>query len=512
MLKTSKYLSSSLVLKLNTSFGALTSSAIAFQIRPWEVDCVDSINLMDSSGSPVYIFLNTFSTSRALPKKNILSSEPWLDDRGRQCYEALFLARLLVDSGFSDTEQKMPIKLDRMGRLLILVDHEMDLYNLRQLKFLEWYSKKKLLPCYFNYVTDTSNLFFINRSSAYKNLENTTFSICYIFSVNIRLECVVLHTRLRAALLSKNIQFFGFNLYFKQLNDISFCNLNSQVFLNIIKQKDFIFSRLLLKNSSVIIFGQSLATRINNLINIIDLLKQKLSHCLFYYVTLSCNSMGAFYNSMIPINNRFISYFDTVICVHLMDSINIRRFLHKHNSVLWLSSHFSPIISAFKQIQPVAAANFLESGGFYFSNEEKIVSYDCSSPLDLLNITVDSFFNSFKTKARLLISNTCFSFLSTIKCDKIFTVYQNAKNSDILKKEDLAFVKGFQNIWQYNNQDLEPIIFCYFLSNLNSLPTIKNSNYPLKSVAENFYESNTTVLNSSTLAQSSRLNQQFFTL
>jgi NADH dehydrogenase/NADH:ubiquinone oxidoreductase subunit G len=58
------------IIKININIGALTNKAYAFQNRPWDLIIVNTIDVYDSLGSSICIYLYGSDIKRILPLKN----------------------------------------------------------------------------------------------------------------------------------------------------------------------------------------------------------------------------------------------------------------------------------------------------------------------------------------------------------------------------------------------------------------------------------------------------------
>jgi len=120
--------------------GALTSKPYAFVARPWELDRVDGIDVLDATGSNVSICGRDGDVLRILPRVNEDVNEEWLADKGRYAVDGLKRRRLdspwikkngkLVKTGWQAAlvhvaERIAQVKGDRIGGVVgDLIDAE----------------------------------------------------------------------------------------------------------------------------------------------------------------------------------------------------------------------------------------------------------------------------------------------------------------------------------------------------------------------------------------------------
>ena len=74
--------------------GALTNKPYAFVARPWELDRVDGIDVLDATGSNISICGRGGDVLRILPRVNEDVNEEWLADKGRYAVDGLKRRRL----------------------------------------------------------------------------------------------------------------------------------------------------------------------------------------------------------------------------------------------------------------------------------------------------------------------------------------------------------------------------------------------------------------------------------
>ncbi|HET6621766.1 MAG TPA: NADH-quinone oxidoreductase subunit NuoG [Dongiaceae bacterium] len=74
--------------------GALTSKPYAFIARPWELEKVESIDVMDAVGSAIRVDFRGREVLRILPRINDDVNEEWLADKSRYAFDGLRRQRL----------------------------------------------------------------------------------------------------------------------------------------------------------------------------------------------------------------------------------------------------------------------------------------------------------------------------------------------------------------------------------------------------------------------------------
>jgi len=109
--------------------GALTSKPYAFNARPWELDKVESIDVMDAVGSNIRIDSRGGAVLRIMPVVNDAVNEEWISDKSRFVWDGLARQRLdkpyirengkLRAAGWDEalklTAEKMSISAEEIG-------------------------------------------------------------------------------------------------------------------------------------------------------------------------------------------------------------------------------------------------------------------------------------------------------------------------------------------------------------------------------------------------------------
>ncbi len=74
--------------------GALTNKPLAFEVRPWELQKTESIDVMDAVGSNIRIDVRGNEVMRILPRLNEDVNEEWISDKTRFACDGLLRQRL----------------------------------------------------------------------------------------------------------------------------------------------------------------------------------------------------------------------------------------------------------------------------------------------------------------------------------------------------------------------------------------------------------------------------------
>ena len=238
-------------MKKDTYIGALTNKPYAFKNRPWELNDVYSIDILDSLGSNIVLYLYGTEVRRILPLKNDIINEDWISNRSRYFFEGLLKWRLNI-----------PLMQKNKFFLYISWFQSFYLFFLK-IWFYSFFLKIKTIGLTLNSIIDmelivttkilmqliglniikNNNINYINDYYLYYInpffFEDIYKKHIYIFlGINIRLEAPILNIKLR-----KNI--FKENLIYSNIGNMFNDNLNSiSLGLNIKNLINFLIGKL----------------------------------------------------------------------------------------------------------------------------------------------------------------------------------------------------------------------------------------------------------------------------
>ena len=76
--------------------GALTDKLYAFQNRPWELNITNTIDIFDSLGSNIKVYIYGSEVKRILPLKNDFINEDWISNKTRYFFDGLVKWRINI--------------------------------------------------------------------------------------------------------------------------------------------------------------------------------------------------------------------------------------------------------------------------------------------------------------------------------------------------------------------------------------------------------------------------------
>ena len=459
--------------------GALTSKPYAFKARPWELRSTESIDLMDSTGSSIYINFKESEISRILPKTNSEINETIISDKARFSYDALKTQRLqqIFKKSNSKFETSTWInlfnKLDTLvytnKSIVVAVDSELSLETYDTLRLLENTFKTTIK------VRSVTNLNF--KQNFFNNfISNKIFDIkkdskvCFLFSSNLRLESAILNTKIRTKFLNQNLTVFSLGQNFSNNFPITFINLNLVNILSVIEGKTYLLSKsLMLFKKPIIILGGSLNKRISSVSIVISFLKGIIPTAIVVDLKESCNSAGVELFNIKPLTTNDIKKSEAIIALNLDDTVfNRKYFANYSHELFWFNTHGSALAKQASYIIPVTG--MFEEEGTFINLENRAQK----------SVKIFSSINQMRS-----IRNIFF-----------------ALNSKIMKKNSLSnFLKFHTELSETAN----------LFSRLNSFFIYKQSKtkalislYPLKYILTNYYTSNKFLKNSLVMSQCAR--------
>ena len=192
--------------------GALTSKPYAFNARPWELDSVQSVDVMDAVGANIRIDSRTGRVLRILPVVNDDINEEWISDKTRFVWDGLGRQRLdrpficengkLRAAGWDEAlalaAEKMSIPAEEIG---VIAGDLCDAESMKALKDLAASLGVQNLDC-----RQDGSLLSSDDRRGY--LYNTSIArtedadAILIIGANPRLEAPLINTRIRKAWLS----------------------------------------------------------------------------------------------------------------------------------------------------------------------------------------------------------------------------------------------------------------------------------------------------------------------
>lgn len=339
--------------------GALTLKTLPYQIRPWEIQTIESIDLSDSLGSNIYLIYRGLDLFRVVPKKKNFLNDSWVSNKGRFYFE--LMVKSITPSNFGSY-----IK-DLRGLKLFLANPDLDL---KTLSFLKVQSQKyaSVSVRLLNSTKETTNLFFWNTKQTLKGFSENIPYTFFLLTTNLQVEMPLLNIRLRSSLLQNSTAvFFGcsfdcnFPVFFARfsIREIAFLISGS-----------FFFSTLFFKTESIIFANKALCNRLDSVVLQV-FLKKKIK---YYAISMFCNSEGA--NALNIITYNFKSFFfKSVFGLGLDDTYLLRKFIANFFKFFWVNQFSSNLLS-FLPVNSWIRVEINQLPGFYVSLEQRTQQFN----------------------------------------------------------------------------------------------------------------------------------------
>ena len=307
------------MLILKENIGALTDKLYAFKNRCWELNIINTIDIFDSLGSFIKIYVYGSEVKRILPLKNDFVNEEWISNKTRYFFEGLtkwriniplmkklgtmiyiswkqafyyFLLKIWYYSFFHNTRNLIFLNS-------IFTDYELIITSKILIKKLGFLSFNKKI----NININDYYLYYLNPNF----FENIKRKKIFIFiGYNLRLESPILNIKLRKKKLKEGVLFFMIGSIFNDNLGAKNIGLNIKNLINYLYGKIKI-TNLIIKNnkklninnnilnSNVFLFGNNIIQRLDNksILNIIY------KHN---------NSLNLLYNNLNSISNFFFEF------------------------------------------------------------------------------------------------------------------------------------------------------------------------------------------------------------
>lgn len=374
------------------------------------------------------------------------------------------------------------------NKITFLINDTLDLnlgIQLLQLNFLNPNIKICNVSSFHNKENNFKINFLNNNNNYSLFLQNNNFKICFLLSVDLKLESTLLNVKIRNRYQHNNLKIFSFGRKTNNSFNHFYVNLSLKLIFKLIEGK-ICHSFFLLKNSfPLIIVGDSIKNRCNFKNFKFQFLKYFPSGIFLNIGGLS-NTKGLNYLNFPSLSSKIKNETEVFIMLNLEDNIFIRKFISELNltkEYLWFNSHMS-LIAKKKALFISSFPTFLESENFYI-NFDNIIQKTQNIFKKNKNI---KFLETFFLNETVKIKN----FKSIIKKESFFDFYR--ESLIILKnKLNICFNLSFKIMFNKN--------FGF------------NSNYPLKPILEDFFLKDNFTKNSKNLllrSQEIRKNSIFF--
>lgn len=328
---------------LKENIGALTDKLYAFKNRCWELNIVNTIDIFDSLGSFIKVYVYGSEVKRILPLKNDLVNEEWISNKTRYFFEGLtkwriniplmkklgtmiyiswvqafyyFLLKIWYYSYFYNVKNLIFLNS-------IFIDYELIITSKILIKKLGFLSFNKKI----NINVNDYYLYYIN-PNFFENIKKK--KIFLFVGYNLRLESPILNIKLRKKKIKEGVLFFMVGSIFNDNLGCKSIGLNIKNLINYLQGKINV-SNLILKNNKKYITNNNLLNLTMFLFgnNIVSRLDNKSIMSTIYKYNKILNSVC---NSVNSISNFFNEY-----CKYNLPYIFEKRDININLNVLYLN-------------------------------------------------------------------------------------------------------------------------------------------------------------------------------
>ena len=283
------------MLILRENIGALTDKLYAFKNRCWELNIVNTIDIFDSLGSFIKVYVYGSEVKRVLPLKNDFVNEEWISNKTRYFFEGLTKWRINIPLMKKLNTMTYISWIQAFYYFLLKLWYYSFFFNVKNLIFLnsmftdyELMITSKILIKKLGFLSfnKKSN---ININDYYLYYLNPNFyesikkkKIFIFVGYNLRLESPILNIKLRKKKLKEGILFFIIGSIFNDNLSCKNIGLNIKNLINYLYGKIKISNSIIksikklnlnnnILNSNVFLFGNNIISRVDskNIINIV---------------------------------------------------------------------------------------------------------------------------------------------------------------------------------------------------------------------------------------------------
>ena len=441
--------------------GALTSKPYSYEARPWELNKVETIDVMDAVGSNIRMDSKGWEVKRVLPRINDEINEEWISDKTRYACDGLLNNRIDAPYIKKDGEFKEVSWKEALSFINQNLENKKTFGGLvGQLVDLETsYAFKKLFKNVFNselvdfrqkdILFDASNTFNFKFNSTISKIDEADFIL--LVGANPRLEATIISSRIRKAVKSGckvfsigdpgdqhyKLKVIGNNISI--LDDLVFGNISESKLLKEAKNPVIIIGESVLKSEiskNVISSVQTLLKDINKL-DSFNILHQSASNVGSLILGLQTENLQKVYDA-------------DVLYLLNADEVNVDK---KNNQfIIYQGSHGGENSKIADVILPGAA--YSEKNGSFVNLEGRVQrSYKASYPPGFAKEDFEIFNDISKSKG----SNHGYSSFEILREEMIsehksLGIYDEIQPSDIENLKIERHVKK-DHLIEINNVD-----------------------------------------------------------
>ncbi len=368
--------------------GALTSKPYSYEARPWELNKIETIDVMDAVGSNIRVDSKGWEVKRVLPRINEEINEEWISDKTRYACDGLLNNRIDTpyiknkgkyqavswNEAIKFINQNSKDKKDYGGLIGQLVDLETS-YAFKEL-FKNLYNSKLVDFRQKDILFDTSEEFNFTFNTSINKIDQCDFIL--LIGCNPRLEATIVNYRIRKAVNS------GCKVY--SIGDPGEQNYNYKIIGNNISLLDDLIHDKILESSVLkdainpaIIIGESaLKSNISNyIISSVKTLLNKINKLNgFNILHQSASNVGSLKLGLQTKNLKKV--YDSEF-LYLLNSDEVSINKKENQFIIYQGSHGGENSTIADVILP--SSSYVEKNGSFVNLEGRVQkSYKASYP------------------------------------------------------------------------------------------------------------------------------------
>ena len=377
--------------------GALTSKPYSYEARPWELNKVETIDVMDAVGSNIRMDSKGWEVKRVLPSINDEINEEWISDKTRYACDGLKYQRLDTpytrsNDGFKKiswedaygilTDKIKSTNPDKIGCITGDLTNMETLFSVKEL-FNKILNCKNLdsrpVKTYVNNSSRTNYIF----NTQISNIEKSDFIL--LVGTNPRHEATILNSRIRKSYLKNNMEIYSLN----DVGDLTYpykvLPSNTDELKKIILNEHEVSKKIISAKNPIVIFGQS-ALKLNSSGHLFEGMKKFLSENnkinddwnALSVLSNNASTVGAYDLDILDnetIDNVLSNQFELVFLFG-QDNLNIKK---KNEFIVYIGTHGDRGAEMADLILPSAA--YTEQDGYYTNLEGNLqLAFKASYP------------------------------------------------------------------------------------------------------------------------------------
>lgn len=413
--------------------GALTSKPYSFITRLWELHLIQSIDILDSIGSNIIIYVKENQVFRILPKVNSFINEEWITDKIRFIYDSFKHQRLFI-----------PYVRTKYNKLIIC-SWEL-LYKYIKINFIYLKFFFKSLNRFYSFagnIIDITTLisykFFIKNLGIFKlntnyflfndlrytylitkliNIED--YNLFILWGLNLKIEAPILNLKIKniknVKFITKHIFYIGNFIYsnYKSIH-LGICLKN---ILNFFYGKSFLCLYIILEISIFTLYGKGFYNNFSLILE--NQFKNFLKNKFFSFNFLNWfSSELLFYDLDISASANFYNYFTKKYFPKFIYLLNVDLFMYlkKKNYNFFLIYHGHHGSFGIQYANIIIPSNIFIEYENYFLNCESKIQYSSkilSSSIYNFNIILNSLYKVLQKNFKICKLQNYFYFIKNL--------------------------------------------------------------------------------------------------